>query len=197
VQLFSYSAVTWNPHRIHFDIPYAREEGHAGVAVQPHLRAALALRSVTEGLGPQWQVTHTSYRLRKPAYAPTQLRYGARVRSLVGDTMGLDPDAGALPGEVESRLRRNVAEMGLTNWDAPAEVGGSDPARAVRTRAERDGDDWLITGTKMWISGATESDYGIVVARTGDGRGGPSEVQKGVIARSLLGSAASLSGASR
>ena len=54
-QLFRYSAVTWNPHRIHFDEPYAREEGHDGVALHSHLRAALALRCVTEGLGPGWQ----------------------------------------------------------------------------------------------------------------------------------------------
>ena len=56
-QLFRYSAVTWNPHRIHFDETYAREEGHGGLALHSHLRAALALRCVTEGLGPGWQVT--------------------------------------------------------------------------------------------------------------------------------------------
>lgn len=50
--------------------------------------------------------------------------------------------------------------------------GGSDPARSIRTRAVRDGDDWVINGTKMWISNVTESDYGIVVARTGTGRKG-------------------------
>jgi len=65
-QLFRYSAVTWNPHRIHFDEHYAREEGHAGVALHSHLRAALALRCVTEGLGPRWHVTKVAYRLRKP-----------------------------------------------------------------------------------------------------------------------------------
>ena len=54
-QLFRYSAVTWNPHRIHFDETYAREEGHRGLALHSHLRAALALRCVTEGLGPGWQ----------------------------------------------------------------------------------------------------------------------------------------------
>ena len=66
LQLFRYSAVTWNPHRIHFDERYAREEGHAGVALHSHLRAALALRCVTEGLGPGWRVTKVAYRLRKP-----------------------------------------------------------------------------------------------------------------------------------
>lgn len=51
-------------------------------------------------------------------------------------------------------------------------TGGSDPARAVRTKAVRDGSDWIIDGNKMWISGVENSDYGIVVARTGEGREG-------------------------
>ena len=50
--------------------------------------------------------------------------------------------------------------------------GGSDPARAIRTKAVRDGNDWIINGTKMWISSVVGADYGIVVARTGEGRGG-------------------------
>ena len=60
LQLFRYSAVTWNPHRIHFDESYAREEGHAGLALHSHLRAALALRCVTEGLGPRTGRSRTS-----------------------------------------------------------------------------------------------------------------------------------------
>ncbi len=51
--------------------------------------------------------------------------------------------------------------------------GGSDPARAIQTRAVRDGDDWVLNGTKLWISGADRADYGLVFARTGGpGRGG-------------------------
>ena len=51
--------------------------------------------------------------------------------------------------------------------------GGSDPARAIRTRAVRDGDDWVLNGTKLWISGADRADYGLVFARTGGpGRAG-------------------------
>jgi 3-methylfumaryl-CoA hydratase len=89
-QLFRYSAVTWNPHRIHFDETYAREEGHRGLALHSHLRAALALRCVTEGLGPQWQVTNVAYRLRKPVYAPADLTYTARVTAAEGDRMTLE-----------------------------------------------------------------------------------------------------------
>ena len=90
LQLFRYSAVTWNPHRIHFDAPYAHEEGHQGLALHSHLRAALALRCVTEGLDPQWRVTKFTYRLRKPVYAPAELNYTARVTSAEGDTMILE-----------------------------------------------------------------------------------------------------------
>jgi 3-methylfumaryl-CoA hydratase len=90
LQLFRYSAVTWNPHRIHFDESYAREEGHAGLALHSHLRAALAVRCVTEGLGPDWQVTKLAYRLRKPVYAPADVAYTARVTAAEGDSLTLE-----------------------------------------------------------------------------------------------------------
>lgn len=45
--------------------------------------------------------------------------------------------------------------------------GGSDPARAIQTRAVRDGDEWVLNGSKLWISGADRADYGLVFARTG------------------------------
>ena len=52
--------------------------------------------------------------------------------------------------------------------------GGSDPGRAIATRAERKGDRYVINGTKVWISGAGQAKWGIVFARVGDnkGRGG-------------------------
>jgi hydroxyacyl-ACP dehydratase HTD2-like protein with hotdog domain len=90
LQLFRYSAVTWNPHRIHFDEAHAREEGHTGVALHSHLRAALALRCVTEGLGPDWHVAKFAYRLRKPVYAPVDIAYTARVTAVEDDSLTLE-----------------------------------------------------------------------------------------------------------
>jgi 3-methylfumaryl-CoA hydratase len=110
--LFRYSAVTWNPHRIHFDESYAREEGHRGLALHSHLRAALALRCVTESLGPGWQVTNVSYRLRKPVYAPADLTYTARVTASEGAGLTLQLIEENPSGEVGLEGTVRVRETG-------------------------------------------------------------------------------------
>src|SRR3972149_7954615 len=47
---------------------------------------------------------------------------------------------------------------------------GADPA-GMLTRAERDGDDWVINGRKIWISRAGEADFTIVMAVTDKTKG--------------------------
>ncbi len=44
-------------------------------------------------------------------------------------------------------------------------AGGSDVA-AIRSRAVKGGDDWILNGQKIWTSGAHYADYGIVLVRT-------------------------------
>ena len=56
-----------------------------------------------------------------------------------------------------------VGCFGLTEPDA-----GSDPAR-MRTHARRDGPDWVLNGTKMWITNGGIADVAIVWAQTDDG----------------------------
>jgi glutaryl-CoA dehydrogenase len=53
--------------------------------------------------------------------------------------------------------------FGLTEADA-----GSDPG-AMRTHARRNGGDWILNGTKMWITNGTIADLAVVWARTDEG----------------------------
>ena len=46
--------------------------------------------------------------------------------------------------------------------------GGSDPSN-MKTHAKRDGDDWILNGSKMWITNATIADAAVVWARTDEG----------------------------
>ena len=65
-----------------------------------------------------------------------------------------------LPGMAAGEL---LGCFGLTEPDA-----GSDPA-AMKTRARRDGSDWVINGRKMWITNGSVADVAIVWAVTDDG----------------------------
>jgi glutaryl-CoA dehydrogenase len=53
--------------------------------------------------------------------------------------------------------------FGLTEPDH-----GSDPA-SMRTRARRDGDDWVLDGSKMWITNGSIADVAVVWAQADDG----------------------------
>jgi glutaryl-CoA dehydrogenase len=53
--------------------------------------------------------------------------------------------------------------FGLTEPDA-----GSDPG-SMRTTARKDGSDWILNGSKMWITNGTVADIAVVWARTADG----------------------------
>ena len=46
--------------------------------------------------------------------------------------------------------------------------GGSDPAN-IRTHAKRDGDDWILNGSKMWITNGSIADIAVVWAKTDEG----------------------------
>jgi glutaryl-CoA dehydrogenase len=58
---------------------------------------------------------------------------------------------------------RAIGCFGLTEPDAGSHVG------ALRTRAERDGDSWRITGTKRWITNGSLAHVAIIWAKTEDG----------------------------
>ncbi len=47
-----------------------------------------------------------------------------------------------------------------------SEPGAGSDLAAVQTHADRDGDDWVITGQKVWTSGAAQATHGLLVARS-------------------------------
>jgi len=63
-----------------------------------------------------------------------------------------------LPGAASGN--KKLAALALTEPDA-----GSD-LRGIKTRANLDGDEWVIDGSKMWITNASDSDYIITLAVT-------------------------------
>jgi citronellyl-CoA dehydrogenase len=66
--------------------------------------------------------------------------------------------AGAISGEM-------LAAIAVSEPDAGSDVAG------IRTRAEPDGDMYVINGSKMWITNGTQADFLVLLARTGEGRG--------------------------
>lgn len=62
-------------------------------------------------------------------------------------------------------------------------MAGSNPAQ-MRTFARRDGDDWVITGEKMWITNAQIADLAVVWAQTSDD---PRDVTGFIVERGMAG----------
>jgi acyl-CoA dehydrogenase len=96
------------------------------------------------------------------------------------------PAAGAFgwdpPNVVFSGTRAQIEKYGIptiangeATFVAVSEAsGGADPARAITTRARRDGGHYVLNGAKMWISGIDRARWGVVFARIEgtQGRGG-------------------------
>ena len=61
---------------------------------------------------------------------------------------------------------KSLAGLGLTEPGA-----GSDLVNGVRTTARRDGNEWVINGSKMWLTNAGVADYVVLLVRT-DPKGG-------------------------
>jgi len=82
-QLFRYSAITWNPHRIHYDTKYASDvEGHPDVLVQAHFHGAVMQGLLMDQFGPEGQLTDLGWQNVGRAIPDEPLTVGAEVTSV-------------------------------------------------------------------------------------------------------------------
>jgi alkylation response protein AidB-like acyl-CoA dehydrogenase len=71
------------------------------------------------------------------------------------------------PDQITSVVPRLVAGEQIAAWAFTEPATGSDP-RQITTRANRDTNGWILTGTKQFISYAEQADVALVFARTSD-----------------------------
>ncbi len=107
-------------------------------------------------------------RLHERAYNELEARYEVPDQGFFGIGLGMvaptiqDHATPEVAAEVLPRMYRGDI-VGCQLFSEPG--AGSDLA-SLQTRAERDGDEWIITGQKVWTSGAHYSDIGEVICRT-------------------------------
>lgn len=80
-ELFLYSAVIWNPHRIHYDLEYVTEqESYPGILITGPLMGDWLSQIVMEWMGDDGELENFSYSNRKAAYLGETLTAGATVQ---------------------------------------------------------------------------------------------------------------------
>lgn len=68
--------------------------------------------------------------------------------------------------ELKQQHLRNLM-LGRTNMCLLySEPGAGSDLASVQTRADRDGDEWIVTGQKVWTSGGRNADFAFLIART-------------------------------
>jgi alkylation response protein AidB-like acyl-CoA dehydrogenase len=68
--------------------------------------------------------------------------------------------------DLKQRLLRRLLLDDVAMCLLYSEPGAGSDLAGLQTRAERDGDEFVVTGQKVWTSGAHKADYGMLVART-------------------------------
>ncbi|HET9651912.1 MAG TPA: acyl-CoA dehydrogenase family protein [Usitatibacter sp.] len=68
--------------------------------------------------------------------------------------------------QVDKYLKPVIEGTKTTSFAQTEPNAGSDPGGMMQTKAVKEGDEWVLNGTKMWISGANDSDFMMVQAVT-------------------------------
>lgn len=89
VDLVAYGAATWDWHRLHYDVEYARSRKLPGVIVDGQAFGALLARAALEWAGPRAFITRMSLRMKSMAFAGDTLRAEGTVSQAEGNVVVL------------------------------------------------------------------------------------------------------------
>ena len=101
-------------------------------------------------------------RLERAHTFPPQRIYDIGLGMVAPSILAFGTDA------AKDRYLRAMYRGDLVGCQLFSEPGAGSDLASISTRADRDGDGWLVNGQKVWSSGAHLSDVGLLVCRTGD-----------------------------
>lgn len=90
IQLFRFSAVTWNPHRIHYDQAYARAEGYPDTLVQSHLHGCFLAHTLLQWAGPGAELLRFGWKNRHFAVPGDVLTVSGSIVQANGDVISCE-----------------------------------------------------------------------------------------------------------
>ncbi|HJV11958.1 MAG TPA: MaoC/PaaZ C-terminal domain-containing protein [Burkholderiales bacterium] len=90
VDLFAYGAATWDWHRMHYDVEFARSKGLAAPVIDGQMYGALFARVAMGWAGPRAFITRLSLRMKSMAYAGDTLRAVGTVTSVEDNVIVLE-----------------------------------------------------------------------------------------------------------
>ena len=128
------------------------DAGYAGIAL-PREYGGQGLTKRHERI---WMEESSAHALPMPAGVASAVTVGIVLPTLL-----------AHAGEEQKRAWVPKLLSGEEIWvQLLSEPGAGSDLAGLLTRATRDGDSWVLNGTKVWSSGALHADYGICLART-------------------------------
>lgn len=102
------------------------------------------------------------------AYAAAETNYKVPNQSIFTIGLGMVAPTILAHGtpEAKEKFLRAMWRAEIVGCQLFSEPGAGSDLASLQTKAERDGDEWVITGQKVWTSGAHYSDIGEIICRT-------------------------------
>lgn len=156
--------------------PFAHEWDEAGEFPRELYRKAAAIGLLGLGFPEEYGgIAADQFMKIVASQELAQAGAGGISASLMSHTIGSPPIARAARPEVKARVLPQVLSGEKISALAITEPGGGSDVANLRTRARRDGDHYVVSGEKTFITSGMRADYLTVAVRTGgEGAGGVS-----------------------